>query len=240
MPIPVTVTVVKKVVIAASVGATTAEFKKLVPSGSLESVEVHHNARNLLPKERKELAAFCGFARQRQFSEVIKRLAETMPGEILNLEVLSSARNEDPPDLILTMGPKRIAIEVTDFPPDREAMQKAMAEYPGAAPLPLFHESGCSPHLIKQFMAAGVNYAEPHAGDLSAEILALFNYARTAIGDKDSKGKCELLLLYGPAAFAYPEADVIGFVTAHTMFKSIKAVVFVLSNELKVFWTNLA
>ncbi len=47
MPIRVTVTVVKKVVIAASVGATTAEFKKLVPSGSLESVEVHHNARNL-------------------------------------------------------------------------------------------------------------------------------------------------------------------------------------------------
>ena len=60
------------------------------------------------------------------------------------------------------------------------------------------------------------------------------------ITDKDYKGKSKLLLLHGPMAFSYPEADVIAYVTANTIFKSLKAVVFVLQNEIRVFWTNLA
>jgi hypothetical protein len=69
---------------------------------------------------------------------------------------------------------------------------------------------------------------------------ALYDYARVTITDKDYKGKSKLLLLHGPMAFSYPEADVIAYVTANTIFKSLKAVVFVLQNEIRVFWTNLA
>jgi hypothetical protein len=240
MPIPVTVTVTTKTITAKSLGADTEQAKVWMPSGSFQSVHITHDAGKLLPKEKKELAAFCVFARHPGFEEVVVRLTGTKPDGVLKLAILSSAKNEDPPDLILVLGQKNLAIEVTDFPPDQEAMQKAMIEHHGAAPLPLFHESGCSPDFIKQFMATGVSHTRPHTGELSAEIVALYDYARVTIKDKDDSGKSELLLLHGPVAFSYPEADVIAYVTANTVFKSLKAVVFVLQNESRVFWTNLA
>lgn len=240
MPIPVTVTVATKTITAESFGADAAQAKEWMSSGSFQSVQVTHDAGELLPKEKKELAAFCLFARHPGFEEVVVRLTGTKPEGVLKLLILSSAKNEDPPDLILAMGHKDLAIEVTDFPPDQEAMQKAMGEHHGAAPLPLFHESGCSPDFIKQFIAKGVSHTEPHAGELPTEIVALYDYARVTIKDKDDRGRSELLLLHGPMAFSYPEADVIAYVTANAVFKSLKGVVFVLQNEIRVFWTNLA
>ncbi len=241
MPVLVTVSISTKTISAKSFGLeNAAAAKEWFPSGSFESVEVKHDAGKLLPKEHKELEAFCAFSRRPEFMDVIARLAGTKPGGVLKLEILSSAKNEDPPDLILTVGKKRLAIEVTDFPPDQEAMQQAMAAHKGAAPLPLFHESGCSPDFIKQFMVAGVSHTEPHTSKLPQEIQALYDYARITIKDKDDKGKSELLLLHGPVAFSYPEAEVVSYVTANTVFKSLKAVVFVRSNEIRVYWTNLA
>jgi hypothetical protein len=215
-------------------------FKEWMSSDRFDFVDVQHNAKNLLPKENKELAAFCAFARFPNFQSTIARLIGTAPGNILQLEILSSSKGEDPPDMVMTVGKKCLAIEVTDFPPDQAAMLRAITETNGPAPLPAFHEGACSPTLIKQFMTTPVSHVTPHFSDLNTETLALYHYADTTIRNKDAMRKCDLLLLYGPLAFSFPVAEVVDYVTRTATFKSVKAIVFILPNEGQVYWTNLA
>ena len=80
MPKPVTVTVSTKVITATGLSAEDAEtFTHMVPSDKLEVVRTTHNGIELLPKEAKELAAFCEFARRPEFLPTIRRLMRSEP-----------------------------------------------------------------------------------------------------------------------------------------------------------------
>jgi hypothetical protein len=238
MPVPVTITVSIRKITALQLGAADAEaFAAMVPSGQHEYIDVEHDATGLLPKEQKELTSFCEFARRSEFQSTIRRLLGTEPGSVFQIDVLSSARGEDPPDMILRVG-AGLGIEVTDFPPDQAALAQAMAEVAGPSPLPAFHEGGCSPELIKQFMRKPVSMTEPHFGDLASEVEALCDYAALLLRQKDDTGRSQLLLLNGLMAFDVPNADVIDYLVRTRCFSTIRCVVFITSSAAHVYWTN--
>lgn len=235
----ITVTISTKVITADGLSSEDAEaFEHLVPSGKLEVVTARHDTSGLLPKEAKELAAFCEFARRPEFHPAIQRLLGARPGNVLQLESLSSG--EDPPDLRLKLGRNALPIEITDFPPDQEAMAQAIAAVKAASPLPAFHEGGCSPELIEKFMLAGESLTKPHFASLDDEAYALAMCADNVLRDKDKTGKSQLLLLYGPLAFGYPADEVLKLLVSGRAFAALRAVVFLTPSRANVYWTNLA
>lgn len=238
VPIRVTVTISRKVVSADELNREdAAAFREFFRADRAEHTDVQHNAPKMLPKAGKELGDFCRFARSDCFKATIKELCGIEPENTLELEILS-AEGEDPPDIVLKVGSYALGIEVTDFPPDRAAFAKAMTEVEGPAPLPAFHEGACSPDVIKRFMTTPMSLVKPHHSSYELDVVALYDCARDALGKKGLSEKSELLLLAGPFASAWPTNEVIAAAIAATEFRSIKAVVLVLTNESLVHWTK--
>lgn len=206
--------------------------------GDVEYLTVSHNASKLLPKEVKELNAFCNFAKSPVFKSTVHRLTGAKLSDEFRIEILSFAKGEDPPDLLLDIGQRRLAIELSEFPPDTATLNKVMAEIRGPAFIPSFHETGGSLQLIREFMRMPQNMTAPRFSSVPKEVEALFLCAQQVIQAKDATGKSELLLLHG-AAFSYPTEEVIGSVMASYSPKHLQAVVLVRQNESAVFFRRL-
>ena len=198
--------------------------------GDILYIEVRHNAPKLLPKERKELRAFCDFAKSAVFKPTIERLTGAVPGDTLGIEILSSAKGEDPPDILFDAGVFKIGIEVTEFPPDTTALHQAIAEIEGPSSIPHFHETGGSPELIKSHMQTPESLVEPRFSSLNDEVIALCTCAKLVIEAKDATGRSQILLLYG-AMFSYPTNEVVAALVANCSLKHLKAVVLVMQSE---------
>lgn len=211
-------------------------FKRLVPEGSFESTEIIAEGSDLPPKQRKELEAVRAFARTKEFPEFLAHYTAVTPTGEFELEILWDG--DDPPDAILSVAGKSVRIEITDYPPDQASLMKAMAEMPGTAALPAFHEGGCNPKQIKKFMATPVSPVEPHFSSLADEVQALLRYAEGAVRRKDEARCADILLLHGPVAFSFPTTEVIEHVVRHREFISIKAVAFVWGNDSRIWPTN--
>lgn len=233
------VKVQKKTVAADGLGPEdAAAFRHFVPEGSLEMTEVLAHGCELPPKQRKELEAVRAFARTKEFPEFIARYLGVAPAREFDLAILWDG--DDPPDAIIGVAGKSMGIEITDYPPDQAALMKAMAEMPGPAALPAFHEGGCNPREIKEFMATPVSLVEPHFSSVADEAQALFHYAEGAVRRKDETRCADCLLLHGPVAFSFPTEEVIDYIVRQRRFASLKAVVFVRSNGCRIWATNLA
>lgn len=229
----------KKTVTPEGLESADAEaFRQLVPEGSFETTAVVTEGDGLPPKQRKELEAVRAFARTKEFSELLANIAGVAPAGEFALEILWDG--DDPPDAILSIAGKSLRIEITDYPPDQASLMKAMAEIPGPAALPAFHEGGCNPEQIKKFMATPVSLIEPHFSSVADEAQALFNYAEGAVRKKDETRCADLLLLHGPVAFSYPAEEVLDHVVRHRVFVSIKTVAFVRGNGCRIWATNCA
>jgi len=215
-----------------------AAFKYFVPEGSLETMEAVAQGAALPPKQRKELAAVCAFAQTKEFPGFLAGYLGVEPTGDFDLAILSDG--DDPPDAILSVAGKSLRIEITDYPPDQAVLMKVMAEMPGPAALPAFHEGGCSPTEIKKFMATPVSQVEPHFSSVDEEMQALFHYAENAVRRKDESRCADCLLLHGPVAFSYPTEAVIEYIVRHRKFVSIRVVVFVRGNGCRIWATNLA
>lgn len=230
--------VTKRTVTADGLEPSDAEaFRQLVPEGSFETTEVVVEGNGLPPKQRKELEAVRAFARTKEFPEFLAHFTGMAPAGGFELEILWDG--DDPPDAVLAVGGKSVRIEITDYPPDQASLMKAMADMPGPAALPAFHEGGCNPAQIKKFMAAPVSLVEPHFSSVADEAQALFDYAEGAVRRKDEARCADLLLLHGPAAFSIPTEEVIEHVVRHRKFVSIRAVAFVRSSGCRIWTTNL-
>ncbi|MDB6095534.1 MAG: hypothetical protein JWM32_3096 [Verrucomicrobia bacterium] len=183
MSTSVTLTIQRKIIGAAGLKKDDADaFRQLVGDATFESVEVTDDAARLSNKQQKELNAFRAFAQRASFKPAVERLTGRKIGDRLSIEML--AEGEDPPDILLAIEDDRLAIEVTDFPPDQAAMIIAMSKVRGPAPLPTFHEGYCSPDLIERFMRNVPSHVEPIGGDVTLEITALYDAAITAIAKK--------------------------------------------------------
>jgi len=232
-------TIQQKTVTAKGLGAEeAAAFQSLVPESSMVMTVVTPAAHHLPDKQRKELEAVCAFARMREFSEMVLRFTGSELTGDFDVEILWDG--DDPPDAILTVTGKSLGIDVTDYPPDQAALMKAMAKISGPAPLPAFHEGGCNPKTILEFMQKPVSMVEPEFSSADDEAKALFRYAEAAIRKKDEARCSDILLLHGPVAFSFPAEEVIDYIVRSHRFVSLKAVAFLRTNDCRIWPTNLA
>jgi hypothetical protein len=241
MPTTVTVRISTRVV---SVSPTDlADFEQII-GASVPSectvTQVEHDAHGLPEREQKEFASFCSFARKPAFQSTIRRLTGFEPGPVFQVEVMSASRGEDPPDMILRTAGTGLGIEVTDFPPDRTIVTEAIARVRGPGRLPTFLEGGCDPARIQQIVESRPSMVRPPFSDLAEEVTALWWCVDDLLAQKDSRRRSQLLLLDGPHAFEYPEAEVVEFAVRSSTFAAIQCVVFNLAATARVFWTNKA
>ena len=89
-------------------------------------------------------------------------------------------------------------------------------------------------------MATPESEVKPHFSSVPELAQALFAYADGAVRKKDEARCSELLLLFGPVAFSYPEVEVIDSVIRNRTFVSIKVAVFVAANRCYFWETNMA
>lgn len=213
-------------------------FKKLVASGSLETTEAVVDGHTLPAKQTKELRALCAFAQAHEFQGFVKAHAGCEPPDEFDVEILGDG--EDPPDALLKIGGRTFSIEVTDFPPNQAPLLKAIAATPGPSRWPTLHEAGRNPRDIKAFMAMPVSLVQPHFSSVAKEAESLLRAAEDVVRKKDEARCSDVLLLHGPAAFSFPEEEVIDAVVRTRPFVSLKAVVFVRAHGCRIWPTNMA
>lgn len=232
------VRLVRKLITVAGLSAEDAKaFLELAPSGSLETTEATFDASGLPKKQEKELWAVVEFAKSNVFPAFVRDFMDQDFGAECEVAILSDG--DDPPDAILTVGARPLRIEISDFPPNQAPLLKVVAKTRGPSRWPTLHEAGRNPKAIEQFMAVPESLVQPRLASVDREIEALYDAAMKVASRKDEARCSDILLLHGPAAFSYPEEEVVTAVVRDRRFVSFRAVVFVNAQGCRIWPTNL-